>query len=137
MRRNTHETFEARFKVNKKTGCWEWTHSLSRKGYASFRMKTEHRHHQKGHTYAYEWRFGPVPEGMLVHHKCRVRRCVNPDHLEAVPNKDNVLEGVGPTAENARKEKCSKGHALKARPHGRNRYCPICTAAGQTTRRKQ
>ena len=34
------------------------------------------------HRYAYEWANGPIPDGLVIDHLCRVTACVNPDHLE-------------------------------------------------------
>lgn len=53
-----------------------------------------------------------VPEGLTIDHLCRNRLCVNPEHLEAVSNGENVKRGIGFAATNARKTHCSRGHAL-------------------------
>ena len=42
------------------------------------------------HRLAYEDAFGPIPEGLTIDHTCKVKRCVNPDHLEAVTQAENV-----------------------------------------------
>ncbi|MFI8976505.1 HNH endonuclease [Nocardia asteroides] len=66
----------------------------------------------------------------VVDHLCRTRRCVRPDHLELVSSPENVLRGIGITAENARKICCHRGHLLAgpnvyrdARGHRRCRIC--------------
>jgi hypothetical protein len=51
----------------------------------------------------------PMP---VVDHICRVRSCVNPDHLDLVPNRTNILRGVGTAAIRARRTHCPKGHPL-------------------------
>lgn len=51
---------------------------------------------------------------MVLDHLCRVRGCVNPAHLEIVDNTTNILRGEGPTAQNARKTHCKRGHELNA-----------------------
>lgn len=33
---------------------------------------------------AYWFAYGEIPEGHVIHHRCENKRCVNPDHLEAV-----------------------------------------------------
>lgn len=56
--------------------------------------------------------------------------CVNPDHLEAVTNRENVLRGAGVTAQNARKEFCKYGHEFtpeNTRHFGTtHRSCKMC-----------
>lgn len=47
------------------------------------------------HRLAYERAFGPIPTGMQIDHLCRVRECVNPDHLEVVSHTENVRRGIG------------------------------------------
>lgn len=46
-----------------------------------------------GHRYFYEKFKGPIPDGLEIDHLCRVRNCVNPDHLEAVTRAINVQRG--------------------------------------------
>jgi HNH endonuclease len=41
----------------------------------------------------YEERFGPVPVGTELDHLCRVRACINPDHLEPVTHAENCRRG--------------------------------------------
>lgn len=70
--------------------CWLWTASTDGHGYGQFwngerRMPT--------HRWAYEQARGPIPEGLQLDHLCRVRRCVNPDHLEAVTQAENIRRG--------------------------------------------
>jgi hypothetical protein len=45
-------------------------------------------------------------------HLCRVRSCVNPSHLEAVPRRTNLIRGQGFIGEQARRTHCPNGHAL-------------------------
>jgi hypothetical protein len=39
--------------------------------------------------WAYELTYGPIPEGLVIDHLCRVRSCCNPEHLEAVTPEEN------------------------------------------------
>ena len=42
------------------------------------------------HRWAWESVNGPIPEGLTIDHLCRVKLCVNPDHLEPVPSSENT-----------------------------------------------
>lgn len=53
-----------------------------------------------------------VPSGLVIDHLCRNPCCVNPAHLEVVTSRENTLRGEGPTALNATKTHCPKGHEL-------------------------
>ena len=57
------------------TGCWRWTGPRSPTGYGLLKGVAAHR-------LAADWFVGPIPPGQHVHHRCGVRHCVNPVHLE-------------------------------------------------------
>ncbi len=99
-------------------GCWLWAGPmLDQDGYASV-YNPASRRNERAHRASYEANVGPIPAGLVIDHKCRVRSCVNPDHLRVVSNKENVLCGEGVTARNAKKTKCHRGHSLS----GHNLY---------------
>lgn len=76
--------------VDEETGCWVWQLSVDRNGYGVVKVDSRTR---KAHTIAYERVYGSVPDGLELDHVCRNRRCVNPDHLEAVTHTVNVRRG--------------------------------------------
>ena len=39
-------------------------------------------------------RFGPIPDGLCVLHRCDTPECINPDHLWLGTNRDNILDKV-------------------------------------------
>lgn len=90
------------------SGCWIWMGSTSPKGYGKFNIPDRT---TMVHRLSYEHFKGSIPQGVSIDHVCRVRCCVNPDHLHLCSNQENVLSGYGVTAVNARKTHCPKGHA--------------------------
>lgn len=74
--------------------CWEWVLGATGHGYGQIFFQGKR---LRVHRVAYELAFGPIPGGMVIDHKCRNRRCVNPAHLHAVTIKENA-ENRGPTA---------------------------------------
>jgi hypothetical protein len=48
---------------------------------------------EMAHRAAWVRKNGTIPSGMFLDHLCRVRHCVNPDHLEIVSHAENVRRG--------------------------------------------
>lgn len=105
--------FEARFVPEPNSGCWLWFGALSDTGYGSFNVGAGQ--YQGAHKFSYERVHGKVPAGIDLDHLCRVRCCVNPEHLEPVTPTVNILRGESPMAMNARKTHCVRGHAFDER----------------------
>lgn len=113
-------------------GCWLWVGFTGRDGYGRHQAAGRHR---LAHRTAYEAFVGPIPDGLQLDHLCRVRHCVNPEHLEAVTQQINVLRGVSPIAQHARKTHCINGHPFNAENtrfnHRGWRQCRACQRANR------
>lgn len=68
-------------------GCWIWTDYCVAQGYGRFSIKSVM---YQAHKVSYEHFVGPVPEGLEIDHMCKVRGCVNPEHLQVITHKENV-----------------------------------------------
>ena len=109
LKKTPSERFHDKIFYEPNTGCWLWSAALSKDGYACFDRKLAHH----AHRYAYALYKGPIPHGLEIDHLCRVRSCVNPDHLEAVAHNENVRRGDFKTNHRNRvKTHCIRGHEL-------------------------
>jgi len=123
---NPLERFMA--KVHKlPSGCWQWLGKIQPNGYARFAIR--HATHAYAHRWIFEHERGSITPGLDLDHLCRNRWCVNPDHLEAVSRRENLLRGDTIPARHAVKTHCSKGHAYDEANtylYRGMRYCKEC-----------
>jgi hypothetical protein len=89
MKKTAIDRFREKYKVNDITGCWEWHGYIHPGGYGHFSDK----HKFTAHRWSYEYFISKIPDNLQLDHLCRVRHCVNPNHLEAVTQKENILRG--------------------------------------------
>ena len=110
-------------------GCWLWTRSLGRDGYGWASL--DDRTHQ-AHRLVFQLVNGPITEGLILDHLCRVRHCVNPAHLEPVTPAENLRRSeLTP----AGMKRCRRGHELS--PWYGQRRCVICKDAYDRKYRSQ
>lgn len=116
--------------------CWIWTRSTI-KGYGKFSTPTVR--NIGAHRWLYQHLNGPV--GALdLDHLCRVRRCVNPTHLEPVTRQVNLARGVRADSMSTRTH-CSNGHPYDEAntgrtPDGKERWCRTCKREKTRARRQ-
>jgi hypothetical protein len=121
-------------------GCWLWTGYIDPAGYARFRSPGEVR----AHRYSYTHHVGPILTGLVIDHICRVRHCVNPDHLRVLTSGENT-RAPGSEAPSARLRAalaCVNGHPFTAENTRYNakgyRSCRTCTTeANRRTRSRK
>ncbi|MGP5219476.1 HNH endonuclease signature motif containing protein [Arthrobacter rhombi] len=113
-------------------GCWLWRRSKSPDGYgwASLGDKT----HQ-AHRLAYALIVGTIPEGLHLDHKCRVRHCVNPSHLEPVTPRENLARGDTPAGW-GRCQRCGGEFSVVGRTTTQRKCKPCSVITGREWRRR-
>jgi hypothetical protein len=95
------------------TDCRVWQKSHSH-GYGDICLPNSGGRRAKAHRVAYELTKGPIPTGFEIDHLCRNTLCVNPDHLEAVTPRVNLMRSTAPASLNAKKTHCVHGHLFDA-----------------------
>ena len=113
-------------------GCWEWLGYVATNGYGhvSWEGKVVRVHRL---MWTLTGRDLPEHEGgrrLELDHLCRNRACCNPDHLELVSHRENLMRGDTLPAAQAAKTHCPQGHPyaganLYINPKGK-RECREC-----------
>lgn len=102
-------------------GCLLWMGQVNQNGYGRIRIGTRK---FGAHRVSFETFVGPIPEGLVLDHLCRVRNCINPLHLEPVTQVENVRRGAQAT-----RTHCLRGHPFDAAntyTYRGSRQCRAC-----------
>lgn len=107
---STLARFEAKFMGEPNSGCWLWMAYCNENGYGQFFYNGRQ---GLAHRASYELYVGPIPDGLTLDHLCRVRCCVNPQHLEPVAQSVNMERGeivLRRKLQNLTVTHCPQGH---------------------------
>jgi len=80
--------FYERVEPDPNSGCWLWFGGVDENGYGRVKAPVKTRSHRM----AYIWNVGPIPDGMVIMHKCDTPACVNHNHLRLGTNLDNIAD---------------------------------------------
>lgn len=122
-------------------GCLMFMGAVNSRGYGQIKVEDKK---LLVHRVAYMALVGPIPDELVIDHKCRNPSCWNPLHLEVVTQAENVFRGFSPHANNARKTECDNGHPftegnfrVEPQPNGKvMRRCLICRRARDLIRKR-
>lgn len=73
--------------------CWEWNGNINKK--TGYGKKTQNGKAVLAHRWVFEMLQGPIPDGLVINHKCSNKSCVNPTHLEVIDQAGNCRHGSG------------------------------------------
>jgi HNH endonuclease len=125
------ERFEAAYIPEPNSGCWLWLGCLDGKNYGILGID---RRNVYAHRFSYVQKFGAIPAGKELDHKCRNTYCCNPDHVEPVTHRENMLRSpLTLGGRHIRRTHCPHGHEYSEDntyigPLG-HRFCKICRRA--------
>lgn len=112
--------------------CIQWWGPIYASGYGYLSRK---KRRVRAHRFVWEECFGPLRHGMVLHHKCRNKSCVNPFHLEPLTRADhNRIHGSDVT-------KCPRGHlyteenTYRRSGKWRSRKCRACNRERERERK--
>lgn len=110
--------------------CWEWQAALDKDGYGLFWFDSRQR---RAHRFSYENFVKKIPDGLVLDHLCRNVKCVNPEHLEVVTNRINIIRGRWKSNNLNTFTHCNRGHKFtdesSIRRKDGKKTCRICKDA--------
>jgi hypothetical protein len=112
------------------TGCWLWMGAPDKDGYGRYGQNRHWGGTNRAHRIVFGLLRGTVEmlQQQTLDHVCRVRCCVNPDHLRPASNRENILApgSLALAKVNLAKTHCPRGHKYpEVRVRG-ERLCLEC-----------
>lgn len=125
-------------RITRRDDCWEWNLSCGSHGYPQGSVPAvTGRRVSLAHRLSYQAFIGEIGDGLQVDHLCRNRRCVNPQHLEAVPQALNVRRQFGGSEDLS---VCRRGHAgawfTNSKGYSECRECKRVRTSVESARRR-
>lgn len=122
LRIDPRNRFESKIFPEPNSGCWLWTGYVKPDGYGRFSLRCRQ---IPAHRFSYTLYVGNIPNGLEIDHICKVRCCVNPNHLRLVTREENM-------AFRTQRSHCDNGHPFSEentylRPGTNGRQCRTCT----------
>lgn len=130
-------------RVEKTDSCWFWVGHKNSDGYGVFSLA------KRKAVVAHRWIFSelvePIKAGNEIDHRCFVRNCVNPEHLEQVSHIENIARSVANGSYKhlrnlaefqSSKTHCKHGHEYNEEntyfdTHSGGRRCRACMKAAR------
>lgn len=105
--------------------CWLWNGCIDKRGYGRIKIGGKKGRAVEAHIVSYTIFKGRISSGLELDHLCRIRSCVNPEHLEPVTHQQNMLRGF-----HATKTHCKHGHQYTIENtiynNAGRRECKVC-----------
>ncbi len=118
--------------IDPMSGCWLWQRSTDTMGYGHLWVDFGHgKVSRQVPRLAWELFRGPIPTGLVIRHRCGVKRCCNVDHLEVLTTRESVThpESGSFSSLNAAKTHCPDGHPYSGVNNRGGRVCATCQRA--------
>lgn len=108
------------------SGCTVWLGTRNRDGYG---MVEHEGKTQSAHRVAWVSQHGPIPAGLEIDHRCKLRCCINTDHMRLATRRENTRNSGAVSALAAQRVACPQGHPYDGVNYRGARICRQCARA--------
>lgn len=115
------------------TGCWVSRYRPMKIGYIHVSFAHDGKKYERyAHRVVWVHFYGSIPDALVIDHRCKNRRCINPEHLRLLTLVENSRDH---RSFNGGKTHCPAGHPYSGDNlivgHGQRR-CRICRTRPKT-----